>query len=328
MGIFLALLFQSMVAIVGAGASAGTVATPTDSPGAGTYGSTQSVTLSSATGSAVICYTTNGTTPAATTPGTCSTGTTYSGAISVASTTTIKAIATKSGLSNSGVLTSAYMIAPTISILDHKATQSSDAVSASVSGMNCAGGNFVALWITSVTTMAGTGDISSTSSPGLTWHRVSTGAPGASTQGAWFYAYNASLSGSEDFTFTHTGFLSPSLWGVCASNVKSSADPLDQNGESWCNSGTTCQLGAAKTPSENGELVLFGAAHNAGTFTYSVDSGMTILNQFPTSLGGFAIPGATAYIVRTTATLVQPTWTVSGGTIADTPIQLVTFKAQ
>ncbi len=86
------------------------VATPTDSPGQGSYSSTQSVTLSDATGSAVICYTTDGSTPAAITPGTCSTGTTYSGAISVSTTTTVKAIGTKSGLVNSTVLTSVYTI--------------------------------------------------------------------------------------------------------------------------------------------------------------------------------------------------------------------------
>jgi len=95
------------------------VATPTDSPGAGTYSSTQSVTLSDATGSAVICYTVDGSTPAASTPGTCSAGTTYSGAFNIASTTTLKAIGTKTGLSNSAVLTSVYTISGgSISISD------------------------------------------------------------------------------------------------------------------------------------------------------------------------------------------------------------------
>lgn len=94
------------------GGSAGTVATPTDSPGAGSYGSTQSVTLSDATGSAVICYTIDGSTPGAATPGTCDSSptTTYSGAISVGSTTTVKAIGTKAGMTNSGVLSSVYTI--------------------------------------------------------------------------------------------------------------------------------------------------------------------------------------------------------------------------
>jgi len=89
----------------------GTVATPTDSPGAGTYSSTQSVTLSDATGSAVICYRTDGTAPTAATPGTCdSPAITYSGAFNISATSTLKAIGTKVGMTNSGVMSSLYTI--------------------------------------------------------------------------------------------------------------------------------------------------------------------------------------------------------------------------
>lgn len=87
-----------------------TVATPTASPAAGSYGSTQSVTLSTTTGGATICYTIDGSTPTATTPGTCSHGTTYSTAITVAVTTTINAIGTLSGDTNSSLGTFPYTI--------------------------------------------------------------------------------------------------------------------------------------------------------------------------------------------------------------------------
>lgn len=100
-------------AIAGLGAQGtATVATPTASPAAGTYTSTQSVTLATVTTSATICYTTDGTTPAATTAGTCSHGTTYSGAISVATTTTIQALGTLSGDTNSSIFTGIYTITP------------------------------------------------------------------------------------------------------------------------------------------------------------------------------------------------------------------------
>jgi len=87
------------------GSSGGRVSTPTDSPGAGTYTSTQTVTLSDTTSGSTILYTTNGSTPACP-----STGTTYSTGISVAATTTIKAIGCKSGTADSSVLTSVYTI--------------------------------------------------------------------------------------------------------------------------------------------------------------------------------------------------------------------------
>jgi len=79
------------------------VATPTFNPGAGTYTSAQSVTISTATSGAAIYYTTDGSTPT-------SASTLYTGAINVASTQTIKAIALKSGMTDSAAATAAYTI--------------------------------------------------------------------------------------------------------------------------------------------------------------------------------------------------------------------------
>ena len=79
------------------------VATPTFSPGTGTYNSAQTVTISSTTPSATIYYTTNGTAP--------TTGTQiYSAPISISSSETINAIAVASGYTTSTVGTAAYTI--------------------------------------------------------------------------------------------------------------------------------------------------------------------------------------------------------------------------
>ena len=75
---------------------------PTFSPAAGVYTSAQNVTISAEAG-ATIYYTTDGSTPSAS-------STQYSGAISVSSTTTIKAIATKSGSNDSQVASATYVI--------------------------------------------------------------------------------------------------------------------------------------------------------------------------------------------------------------------------
>jgi len=79
---------------------------PTFTPGAGSYVTVQSVTISDATPNSQIYYTTDGTTPS---PGV---GTTqlYSGAISIGATTTLKAMATASGLTASPVASSTYSI--------------------------------------------------------------------------------------------------------------------------------------------------------------------------------------------------------------------------
>lgn len=79
-----------------------TVATPTFSPAGGTYTSAQNVTISTTTSGATIYYTTNGNTPT-------SNSNLYTGAITVNSTTTIKAIAIKDGVSSS-VATATFII--------------------------------------------------------------------------------------------------------------------------------------------------------------------------------------------------------------------------
>lgn len=89
-----------------------TVATPTFSPVAGSYGSTQLVTISTATGGATICYTTNGSTPTADGAGTCTSGTTYTVPVSVPSSLTLKAIGSISGGTDSAVGSAAYVITP------------------------------------------------------------------------------------------------------------------------------------------------------------------------------------------------------------------------
>lgn len=99
-------------------AGGSTVATPTFSPGAGTYSSSQSVTISSSTSGATLCYTTDGSTPTANGAGTCTHGTTYSTAVTVAVNETLKAVGSLSGDSDSSVGSAAYVLqgsAPTFS---------------------------------------------------------------------------------------------------------------------------------------------------------------------------------------------------------------------
>ena len=79
------------------------VATPSFTPAAGTYTSAQSVAMACATSGAQIYYTTDGSTPTVF-------STAYTGPVSVAATTTLKAFAFKSGLTDSAVRTGVYTI--------------------------------------------------------------------------------------------------------------------------------------------------------------------------------------------------------------------------
>ena len=80
-------------------------AAPTFSPAGGTYTSAQTVTIADSTPSAIIYYTTNGTTPT-------TSSTVYAGPITVSSTETLQAIATASSYSTSSVASAAYTVTP------------------------------------------------------------------------------------------------------------------------------------------------------------------------------------------------------------------------
>jgi nucleoid-associated protein YgaU len=81
-----------------------TVAAPSFTPAEGEFAGAQSVTIASSTEGAEIRYTTDGTNPGP------AAGTQYAGAITVSSTTTIKAIAVKAGMNDSPVVSATFTI--------------------------------------------------------------------------------------------------------------------------------------------------------------------------------------------------------------------------
>jgi N-acetylneuraminic acid mutarotase len=84
-------------------------AAPSFSIAAGSYATAQTVAISDATPGAIICYTSDGSTPTASSM-------VYSGAITVSSSETLQAIAVASGYSNSSVASAAYTIMQTPAI--------------------------------------------------------------------------------------------------------------------------------------------------------------------------------------------------------------------
>ena len=90
------------------GGSTPTAGTPSCSPGSGTYNTAQSVTCSVSGGAPVLCYTVDGSTPSTNGVSACSHGTLYSGAITVASSLTLKVIAGGSGFLDGSVVTYNY----------------------------------------------------------------------------------------------------------------------------------------------------------------------------------------------------------------------------
>lgn len=96
----------------------GAVNPPSLSPSAGIFNATQNVSLTTTTAGSIICYTTNGTNPACSATPTCISGSAYVSAVNITTTTNLKAIACKSGSTDSGITSGTYTIdaiAPVIS---------------------------------------------------------------------------------------------------------------------------------------------------------------------------------------------------------------------
>lgn len=92
----------------------GNVATPVFTPAEGNYTETQHVSITCATEGATIYYTTDGTAPAVT-------STVYSAPIEISASTTLKAMAAKSGMENSGIATATYTFPTFLTIAEARA---------------------------------------------------------------------------------------------------------------------------------------------------------------------------------------------------------------
>ena len=183
--------------------AAGIVGTPTATPAPGIYDQNQSVTLTSSTDGATIYYTTDGSVPAFTSGGPSGTTQEYREAITVTGTegqpavTTIKAIAVKSGMQNSGVAEFTYTIELPLA----------DITSVAITDIGAPTVN------TALDTEAAcaTPGVSSTT-PSVTW------TPGASTAG-YNTSYTASVTLTADATHVFADTAAATVNGNTATSV-------------------------------------------------------------------------------------------------------------
>jgi hypothetical protein len=302
---------QSIMILMGSSGGGGTVATPIDSPGAGSYGSAQTVTLSSSTSGATICYTTNGTTPAATTAGTCSTGTTYSTGISVAATTTIKAIGTKTGMANSGVLSGVYTISGSgIFHITGADTCAGSMGAVSTSAVDVSAANF----IVAVLANGGAGGSAAVeSSPsGITF--TSMGFAGTAPGITVWYAQNPSGSSAETF------HVNDAVEGMCImafSGMVTSA-VFETGTDHYGQSASPVQASASSAPGSGNQLLISAAAMlGADTATIDAPSGFSTPLQI-SFLSGNYYGAAISYKIQSGSATFRPTWTAAATTSLST----------
>lgn len=122
-----------------------------------------------------------------------------------------------------------------------------------------------------------------------------------------FYCNPPSNKVGANHTFTLTGStVYPALCVLAVTG--SAASPFDvENGASNITVGSTAQ-GGTVTPSVDNEIVISGYVCGTPSTTYSINQGFTISDQLAYT-SGQADGCALAYLIQTTATAQNPTWT-------------------
>jgi hypothetical protein len=283
----------------------GQLATPTFAPGAGSYNSIQSVTITSDANATNTYYTTDGTTPTnASTP--------YSGAISVGTTETLKAISYASGYPTSNVGSAAYTITLGISLVNSAIAQAASIglSPATTTGVDTTGANFLVVAVSNYDSNSGTVTITDTiggSPSGNTWVLGGPSTRYGFNQGGnfYWYVYAANVGANHVFSAAVTGNATPTIAAMAWAGMPSSGSP----------SSVTSGTGASpfQTPTglaaNAGDLVLATFGGLQPSATVSVDTGFTIAQQDFTSYCG----EAAAYLVPGSSGTYTPTWTWTGG---------------
>jgi hypothetical protein len=292
-----------------------TQATPTFDPIAGTYEGGQLITITSA-GADAIYYTEDGSTP--------TTGSThYTSPVDVeVPGETIKAIAVKAGYNNSAVGSATYVItAPAgIALLAHAAAVTG---ASPVAGpIDTTGASLIVAVIGTVVTL-GTPPI--TDSNNNTWQLLTVYGNNSSTNPTVqiAYAYNPTVGAGH--TFTGHGVNGTSIEVAAFSNTKIDASVFVAGSDKGvANAQPPVQPGSV-SPSTAGDLVVTGYVnHGAGSGPALIDSSFTITDG---NEAGFGF-GALAYLITTTGSAVNPSWTVTTpGDVFDASAAIAIFES-
>lgn len=153
-------------------------------------------------------------------------------------------------------------------------------------------------------------------SKGNTWIPLTPRLKTADNARNWiYYAKNPTVGSGHTFTVGHAVHNTYGSMCVSAWSGADLTDPFDQENGAFSNSFLTSLQAGSVTPSEDNELVIAAIAigylgGDGFTGTASIDSGFAITNQEP-NVSFNNVQSAQAYLVQTTAAVVNPTWSWS-----------------
>jgi hypothetical protein len=282
-----------------------TAATPTFTPGGASYASAQSVSVGDSTSGATIYYTTNGTTPT-------TSSSVYGGAITVAASETLEAIAVKNGYTTSAVASAAYTISssdggtPAVSTSCYQGSSSS---SLTIGPLNTTGASVIAIVVASFNDISSvTDNMGNGSATGL------TAASGGSPNNQIFYWQTPNVGSGHTITVNGSGGLYASACVFVMSGINGVYSGA-QSAHSASYSSASCQAGSI-TPASGPEIVITGFGVYTPTGIPTLDSSYTV-GAYQAGTGGSAYGEAVGYIIQSSGAATNPKW--NWGNDASTP---------
>ncbi len=245
-------------------ASAPSAATPTFSPAAGNYASTQTVAISTTTPSATIYYTTDGTTPT-------TASNIYSGPLTVTGIETVQAIATANDNTLSSVGSARYNIGYLPAYVQQCSNYQASATSISCTLNGVGAGDALLIAFHGPTTLS-----SVTSSSGTVTQVISDG-----EEGNVYLLANATAG-----TITITGQVSSAacIWMSVLEYTNVASSPLDGSAIADC--GVTCStLNSANISTTANSDVLWSLCSNPDGITMTPGTAPIAWTALPTSSG-------------------------------------------
>jgi hypothetical protein len=195
-----------------------------------------------------------------------------------------------------------------IALVTHTATNTGTASGGTTSGVNTTGASFLVVgvsWVASGTQNTPTDSLGNTYTPLTTYSSFGP------TVGL-FYAANPAVGAGHTVTATGS-FVFNAIFFAAFSGVATSL-PFDAINGGFSNSSPASQQFGSVTPANSNSLVVALSGIDFGGVG-TINSGFTITD---TLAGTSDYGGGLAYLVQTTATAVNPTWSwvTAGGSVA------------
>ena len=197
------------------------------------------------------------------------------------------------------------------------AAYASSATTVTTTGINTSTANFLIAYVA-----YNAGDAPTISDLAVnTWTKLSSfNSTGVSIDTYYVNPSAFVTNASDTFTISAAGAFGAVAVAAFSGVVSSPFDKQDGA------TGTSASPQAATgfTPTLNNSLVMAGVTFDPGVTLSSINGGFTILQNIPSSAGiNFGI--GLSYLIQTTATAAQPTWTLSAGG-ANWATELSSFK--